>query len=107
MEHLRHMARLVPLCCSAHRTFCPIPLRGALAQGEHYRGPMPLFPTRAPMCYGASSRTRRSLSVETATTTQAERAARTIQADGHPNSPAETALGVNNGRRSEFFFFFI
>src|SRR3546814_1951587 len=63
VERLRHMARLILLCCSAHRTFCPIPSRGAVAQGDDHAGPTPLFPTRAPMCQGASSRTRRTMAV--------------------------------------------
>src|SRR3546814_17380714 len=47
------------------------------------------------------------MSVETATTKQAERDARALHEDGHPISPAEIAIGVIIGRTSEFFDFFV
>src|SRR3546814_16896337 len=51
------------------------------------------------------------MSVETATTEQAERDARALHGaghdDGHPISPAEIAIGVIIGRTSEFFDFFV
>ena len=47
------------------------------------------------------------MAADTVPTTQAERDARAINADGHKIAPGEIAIGVIVGRTSEFFDFFV
>ncbi len=47
------------------------------------------------------------MAATTVPTTEAERDAREVNADGHPVAPGEIAIGVVIGRTSEFFDFFV
>src|SRR5262245_9688358 len=47
------------------------------------------------------------MNADTVPTTQAERDARELHADGHRIAPGEIAIGVIIGRTSEFFDFFV
>ncbi|WP_017669586.1 MFS transporter [Blastomonas sp. AAP53] len=47
------------------------------------------------------------MATTTVPTTEAERDARAVNADGHPVAPGEIAIGVVIGRTSEFFDFFV